>query len=195
MSTKTFNFKAFAIRHDDIPAFHAAYLALTVLIASLMTLGAFAVLIAAHMALDVVKYREVHGMRWGLVIRGVVRESLLDIVLLIIGFTSIVYLHYGVGLAAASGLLRFQEAILSGTILLATKSKIFFDFLTVISALPTHLRKIQVHPKKPWSAFECFLFGVLGACSVLLIVLPPLIGYPMEIFARIIGAEIVPWRI
>lgn len=195
MNTLHLNFKAFALRHDDIPAFHAAYLALTVIIASLMTLGAFAVLIAAHMALDVVKYREVHGMRWKLVLRGVIRESLVDIVLLMIGFTSVVYLHHGVGLAAASGLLRFQEAILSGSILLVTKSKIFFDILTVASAMPVHLQKIRVHPKKPWSAFECFLFGVLGACSVLLVVLPPLLGYPMEVFAKLIGAEIVPWRI
>ncbi len=195
MSHTALSFKAFAARHDHSPAFHAAYLCLTVLIAVMLNLGAFVLLIAAHMALDTIKYREVHGMRWKWVFRGVVRESLVDIVLLILGFTSIVYLHHGVGLAAASGLLRSQTTFLKGIILLLTKSRILFDILCVLSALPQHMHHIAVHPKKPWTAFECFCFGVLGSCAFLLLVLPALGGIPMDVLQRTFEGQIVPWHI
>ena len=47
--------RLFAHRHDELPAFHAAYLVITVLCAALLSLGAFAALIVAHIALDYVK--------------------------------------------------------------------------------------------------------------------------------------------
>ena len=53
--------RTFAWVHDELPAFHAAYLVLTFLTAALFNFGVFALLIAAHMMLDFVKYREVHG--------------------------------------------------------------------------------------------------------------------------------------
>lgn len=195
MPTTTRKFKAFAARHDHSPAFHATYLVVTILIAAMLNLGAFVLLIAAHMTLDVVKYREIHGMRWKLVWRGVVRESLIDLVLLAVGFTSVVYLHHNVGIMAASGLLRSEVTILKGLILVTTKSRILFDVLCVLNALPQHMQTIAVHPKKPWSALECFLFGVLGACAVLLFVLPVLLGLPFELLQRALEGQLVPWHI
>jgi hypothetical protein len=195
MSTTSRKLKAFAVRHDYSPAFHATYLALTILISAMLNLGAFVLLIAGHMALDTVKYRETHGMRWKLVARGVIRESLIDVVLLVIGFASVVYLHHGVGLAAASGLLRSQATLIQGVILVTAKSRILFDVLCVLNSLPQHMQTVLVHPKKPWSAFECFLFGVLGACLVLLLVLPLLIGLPMEVLQKALDGQMVPWHI
>ncbi len=195
MYSPILTFKGIAKTHDQSPAFHATYMVLTVLIAAMLNLGAFLVLIVAHMALDTVKYREVHGMRWKHVARGVVRESLVDVVLLILGLTSVVYLHHEMGLAAASGLLRAQATLLNGLILVATKSRILFDILCVVSALPSHMQQVAVHPRKPWSAFECFCFGVLGTCTVLLLVLPTLVGLPTHILPTAIQAHMVPWHI
>ena len=57
------------------------------------------------------------------------------------------------------------------------------------------MQMIAVHPKKPWTAFECFLFGVLGACAVLLIVLPILVGLPLEVIGKALDGQMVPWNI
>ncbi len=195
MSTTTRKLKAFAARHDHSPAFHATYLVVTVLIASMLNLGAFVLLIAAHMTLDVVKYREVHGMRWSWVWKGVVRESLVDLVLLAVAFTSVVYLNQNVGLIAASGLLRSEVTLLKGIILVVTKSRIFLDVLCVLSALPQHMQTVAIHPKKPWTAFECFLFGALGACMFMLLVMPFMIGLPMELLQNALEGQMVPWHI
>lgn len=189
-------FRAFANTHDRSPAFHAAYLSITVIIAAMLNLGAFALLIAAHMALDTIKYREVHGLKWKYVLRGVVRENLIDIVLLALCFASMAYLHHGTGIIAASGLLRSQATLLKGIILVAAKSKILLDVLHVLSVLPAHMQHMAVHPKKPWTAFECFCFGVLGACMVLLLALLPMMtGISFAVLREAFVGQMVPWHI
>ena len=61
MSTAIRHLRIFAHEHDDIPAFHAAYLVGTFLAAAIFNLGFFLLLIIGHMCLDVVKYRDFHG--------------------------------------------------------------------------------------------------------------------------------------
>jgi hypothetical protein len=168
---------------------------LTILISAMLNLGAFVLLIAAHMALDTVKYRETHGMRWKLVSKGVLRESLVDIVLLAVGFTSVVYLNHDVGIAAASGLLRSEVTLLKGLILVTAKSRILFDILCILNTLPHHMKTIAVHPKKAWSTFECFLFAVLGACAFVLLVLPMVTGLPFEVLGKALDGQMIPWHI
>ena len=83
----------FAQHHDEFPAFHAGYLALTIIAAAMLNLGFFAVLVLIHMALDVYKYKVVHKSSWLEVAEGVFRESLLDITLLLLGLVFAVYLY------------------------------------------------------------------------------------------------------
>ena len=99
MSKPLSSVRHFAHVHDDLPAFHAGYLVLTILVASLLNLGVFGLLIIAHMALDYVKYREHHGFSWRRTMEGMVRESLVDIALLGVGVVFAVYFHHTVALA------------------------------------------------------------------------------------------------
>ena len=111
MNTATVHLRHFAHEHDDLPAFHAVYLLLAILSAGFFNLGAFGLLIVAHMVLDVVKYRDRHGYSWHQTYDGVVRESLVDITLLLVGTVFAVYLHHSVGVASLSGLMRAELSI------------------------------------------------------------------------------------
>ncbi len=184
--------RSFAHAHDDLPAFHAAYIALALLAAALFNLGAFALLVLGHMALDVFKYREVHGFSWRLTAVGVLRESLVDITLLAIGFVSAVYLHHSVGIASVSGLLRAELTVLRMIGTLLPKAKILHDILKVIAHLHQYLE--QVHPKirSGWSQLEVLCFYFLAISVLLLFFAAPLMGVHWEVVRGVLLEEIVP---
>lgn len=192
--TKT-SFVRFLTQHDELPAFQAAYLAITVLIAGLLNLGAFALLIAAHMTIDVFKYRERHLQTWPRTIKGVLRENLTDIMLLLFGMVVSIYLNHASGIAAASGLLHAQETILRGLLLLGVKSQILFHTLTVFFNVPAYLDRIRVHPKKPWTSAEGYKIVMIAGCVTLLIIAPFILPMTAGTFAGIIHDQLVPWNI
>ena len=167
--------RAFAQRHDELPAFHAAYLVLTILVAALLNLGAFGLLIIAHMVLDTVKYREVHRMSWPETIRATLRENLFDHTLFVLGFLIAVYLHHSLpGIAGISGLLRSEITIARGLGTLLPKTEILQRFLHVIFHLRHHLTHIETPIGERFTPTERFSIVLIG-CSLLLLLLAPAI--------------------
>lgn len=187
--------RTFATRHDQLPAFHATYLVLTALIAALLPLGAFALLIVAHMALDTVKYREIAEFRWSRVVSATLRESLVDVTLFTIGLLFAVYLHHSLPLIASlSGLYRAQVTIARAVSTFVPKVKILGHVLGVMSHLQEYLATVAKRPRRFEPLEQVSLFS-LSVAIVLLALAPSALGLDAPHFWAILTSELVPWNI
>lgn len=187
--------RRFAHEHDDLPAFHAAYLVLTMLAAAMFNMGVFALLIVAHMSLDLVKYRELHGMPWRSTVEGIMRESLIDITLLLVGLVFGVYLHHSVGIAGLSGLLRAEVTIIRALGTMIPKMTILHDFLKVISHLNHYMRHVHPHFRDGYTGVERACFFFLGIAFTMLIFAIPILNLTVLEYQNILADQLVPWNI
>lgn len=199
MPTKTPAFslrsiRSFAYQHDDLPAFHAAYLVLTLLAAALFNLGFFAVLIVLHMLLDLFKYRDVHGFSWGKTVEGVIRESIVDVSLLLMGLAVAVYLHPSLPLfAGVQGLMLAEITLLRAVGVITPKLKILYDFLKIASHVELYVR--HVHPRfgKGASTVEYVATLSLLVSLGLLFIAPMILLVDPAQYVSILLGELIPW--
>jgi hypothetical protein len=186
--------RSFAHQHDDLPAFHAAYLVLTFLAAALFNLGFFALLIVCHLMLDVYKYRDVHHLNWKKTLEGMFRESLLDITLLCMGVTVAVYLHPSLPLyAGIQGLMLAEVTLLRAVGVVTPKLKILYDFLKILAHVDLYLSKKHVRLGKNVSALELVSLFSLCVSAGLLIAAPVLLSVDAAQYLSIILDEMIPW--
>ena len=181
--------------HDDLPAFHAAYLVLTMLAAAMFNMGVFGLLIIAHMSLDLVKYREFHGMSWRATFEGILRESLIDITLLFVGLVFGIYLHHSVGIAGLSGLMRAEVTIIRALGTMIPKMKILHNFLKVMSHLHHYMRHVHPHFRDSYSGVERACFFFLGITITLLLLAVPILDLTMLEYQNILADQLIPWNI
>ncbi|MBI1934075.1 hypothetical protein HYS30_00235 [Candidatus Peregrinibacteria bacterium] len=187
--------RTFAQRHDELPAFHAAYLVLTILTAALLNLGTFGLLIVAHMVLDTVKYREIHRMSWTKTVRATFRENLFDHTLFILGFLIAVYLHHSLpGIAGISGLLRSEITIARGLGTLLPKAEILQRFLHVIYHLRHHLTQSETPIGERFTPTERFSIVLIGCGALLLFLAPMILHIGSAQLLLITQEEIIPWH-
>jgi hypothetical protein len=195
--TQTFNIRSirsFAHQHDDLPAFHAAYLVLTLLAAALFNLGFFALLIAMHMMLDVFKYRDVHHYSWSKTIEGVIRESMIDVSLLVMGVTIAVYLHPSLALfTGLKGILLAEITILRAIGVISPKLKILYDFLKIFAHVDLYIRKIHPRLGKGASSIEYVAMLSLLVSIGLLFIAPIVLLLDPAQYLTILLGELVPW--
>ncbi|MFA7681918.1 MAG: hypothetical protein WCX61_02710 [Candidatus Peribacteraceae bacterium] len=189
------HFRDFAHRHDDIPAFHAGYLVLTLLAAAMFSLGAFGLLIIAHMTLDLVKYREYHGYGWKLTLEGMVRESLMDVTLLMIGLVFSVYLHHSVAFPGLSGAMRAELTIIRMFGTLIPKMKILHNFLKVMAHLRHYLDHAHPHLRQHWSVIDRVCFWTISFSAFLLAFSAPILHVNYTLINSILMQELIPWMI
>jgi len=186
----------FAHHHDELPAFHAGYLILVLLFAALFSMGAFGVLILAHMSLDVVKYREVHGYTWRGVVAGTFHESLIDLALLTVGFTFAVYLHHSVvGIASLSGFMRAEVTVIRSLGMLIPKLKILHHFLKVVTNLYEYLQSVHPQMEKGLSTLERVSLFALLTSLLLLVLSPMLLQIDLVQLQGILLEELIPWKL
>jgi hypothetical protein len=186
--------RAFAGQHDDLPAFHAAYLVLTLLAAALFNLGFFAALIVLHMALDIFKYRDVHGYSWRKTAEGMVRESIVDISLLSMGLAVTVYLHPSVPLfAGVQGIMLAEITLLRAIGVITPKLKILYDFLKVIAHIDVYLRHLHPRLGKRPSIIEYVATLSLFVAIGLLLIAPLILLIDPAQYSRILVDEMIPW--
>ena len=184
----------FAKHHDELPAFHAAYLALTIIAAAMLNLGFFAVLVLIHMALDVYKYKVVHHGTWAEVAEGVVRESLLDITLLLLGMVFAVYL-YNVTLGGGTTELSIKMNILRAMLLFIPKLTILHHFLKVVSHVHHYIQNMHVHIHKPWRPVEITCMVICLIALFLLAFAPSLLQLDRDIIIHIVANILNPLKI
>ncbi|MCB9808417.1 hypothetical protein H6770_04145 [Candidatus Peribacteria bacterium] len=195
MQTLIAPLRHFAHEHDDIAAFHAAFLVLAFLSAGLFNLGAFGLVIIAHMSLDVVKYRERHGCTWAETTEGALRESLVDVTLLLVGLVFSVYLHHSVGVSSLAGLMHAEVAMIRSVALLVPKIKILHHFLKIVSHLHHYLEQIHPRHRAKWSGLDHLCFYFCGVSILLLVFAAPLMNVHSEVVLSILQHELVPWHL
>lgn len=189
------SFSSLARSHDDLPAFNAAYWVLTFLAAMLFNAGAFAILIAGHMALDVYKYRDVHGKKWGKVVEGVVRENLLDVSLLSLGIAFSVYFHASLPiLAGIRGILRTEITIINAIVQITVKAHILHNVLMVLSHLYTYLHGVHPRLGSRASFLEAVAIAALAVSSALILLSPVLLDIDAEGMMRLAADIMIPWK-
>lgn len=182
--------------HDDLPAFNAAYWVLTFLAAMLFNAGAFAVLLAGHMALDVYKYRDIHRKKWGKVAEGVARENLLDVSLLTLGITFSVYCHSSLPLVAGlRGLVRTEISLFNALVQVFVKVHVLNNVVGVLADVHNYLG--DPHPRlgKKFSVLEAVSALGLGMSVTLLAAAPFLLGLDGDDVSRLAAELLVPWNL
>lgn len=188
----THRVRAVAGAHDDFPAFHVLSIALTLLAAAMLNIGAFIVIIAAHAALDIVKYRELHTFSWAKTLEATLRESLLDIFFLSLALCFTLYLHHGQSVFALSGLVRFEEVFLRLFGIGLARLEVLLHGIWVFSDVRQHVRDVR-DATGPWRCTEIVCLCACAASLMFIIVSPLLMG-PGEA-AKVLGEQLVPWRI
>lgn len=191
----TLALRHFAYEHDDLPAFHAGYLVLTIVAAGMLNLGAFAVLIAAHFSLDLVKYREVHGFTWAHTFEASLREGLMDFFLFATALAFSTYLHHAIGIAALSGVIRsdLSFARLAGVFL--PKFEILHRFVAVLLHIGEHMRTVHLRIGQALTAGEKLQIFLLVASILLILSAPGLLHIPAAAVGSALAHEMIPWRL
>lgn len=185
--------RRFARAHDQLPAFHASYLILTIFIAGMLSLGCFGLLVLLHMGLDVVKYRDVHGMTWFRTAEMTLRESLVDIMLLGIGALFTVYLHHSLGIIAGlSGIQRAEVTLIRATGTVIPKLKILDDVLKTVWHLHEYLSQVPLRLQKRWAMHEYAALAILVGVISLIAAAPMLLDIAPRHLMRILLTELTP---
>ncbi len=187
---------SFARSHDDLPAFNAAYWMLTLLAAMLFNAGAFAVLIGAHMTLDVYKYRQVHGRSWRKVCEGVFRENLLDISVLSLGVAFSVYCHTALPIfAGLRGMLRTEIAVLNAIVQVTVKTHVLHGFLTILANIHEYFEQMHPRMNRGLSLVETVAVASLIVTVSLTLVAPWVLGLDAAQVSHVASDILVPWKL
>jgi len=144
MTAITRSIRGFAHEHDDIPAFHAAFLVGTILCAAVFNLGFYLMLIVAHVMLDIVKYHDVHGMSFKKTLKAAALESIGDIALFLLALNFAVYLNHTYMLNALGGMMRSGLTVLRAFGTMLPKIRILENMCTI--ALNFHGYMHTAHP-------------------------------------------------
>ncbi len=195
MQTIFGSLRTLAREHDELPAFKAAYLVVAFIIAAMFNMGAFALLIAAHMALDIVKYRDVHGCGLMKTVVGVLRESLLDLMLLSLGLFFAVTFHHSVAMAGLSGLLRAEITLIGGFGTVIPKFEILHHFVQTILHLHAHFVSAHERIGKRLSMGELICVLLIFGSVTALWMMPTFLHIEPSVVEQILLWEIIPWRI
>lgn len=182
--------------HDDLPAFNAAYWVLTFLAAMLFNAGAFLILIVGRMALDVYKYRAVHGKKWKKVAEGVARGNMLDVSLLALAVAVGVYCHSALPLIAGlRGLVRTELAVLNAVVQIAVKMHVLRGFMAAIARGRDYLGQSHSRMGKKLSTLEIASLVGLAASFAFLAIAPWTLSLDASEINRMASDTLVPWRL
>lgn len=150
--------------HSDLPALRAGYLAVAALIASLLNLGIFGVIVAFGFILDYRRYKT-SKIKPGLAMRAALRDNIFDLGLLSIALLASLSSSSGHAVILAGGIMRYQESIVRGFVLLAAKSTMLFRLLKRLEQGSTRFALSNVY--RPLTVPELAAIGCLGIALLL----------------------------
>lgn len=168
MIALTHSIRGFAHEHDDMPAFHAVFLVGTILCAAVFNLGFYALLILAHVALDIFKYHDVHRLNLRMTLKAAALESIGDIALFLTALTFAIYLNHTYMLSALSGMLRSELTLLRALGTMLPKIRILENMCAI--ALNFHGYLHTPHPSlnRSLSRLERYSVRTIIVCTLLL---------------------------
>ncbi len=191
MRTLTSTLQIFARSLDDIPAIRAGHIALIILAAALLNLGAFAVLITGHMCLDLIKHCD-GKTSFAKAIQRTWHENIVDVALLVISFTIALYFHHTGGIVAISGLIRADVFLLQGLVVFLPKAKILYRSLHTIQTVQNRLTRTL---PLQWTFGRTFATAAIAVCVLFLLVAPIVLKIQTGSLAGFVERELVPWNL
>lgn len=189
MQTMLLSVRSFARRHDELPAFHAAAIVLGFVIASLCTTGLFILAITVHACLDLVKFRDVHGLAWRPALVQALRTNVVMMTLVVTGLTASMYLHPSFGLLAGLSGIALAEGSLAraGAVVLPK-----FAVLQHLSGrLDTLMGSCEAGPR-PFGTVEKSFLALFIAALALLLAGPTLLHVPLSTYLLVLRFELTP---
>lgn len=161
-----------AHHHDEWPMFRIWFSVTTIVASIVLNLGVFAMLVALHMGLDVIKYRTKHRLSWHWVIVETLRESLVDVFFIALGLLLAVAFHHAVAIGGLGKLAELELLLLNLILRVGPRIKIAEHLLEVILYWKHHFEE-QLPPRSPLNRSEKgFILATL--IIVLGIVITPL---------------------
>ncbi len=192
MTAIVHSIRGFAYEHDEVPAFHAAFLVATILSAAVFNLGFFAFLIIGHMTLDFVKYRDLHRMSVGMTLKAIALESIADIALFLLALTFAVYINHTYMLSAVSGMMRSQLTVLRALGTLIPKVRIMENMLSIVLNMHTYMHVTHAGLGRRLNRIEKWSLRTIAVCAGLLI-LAALIYHNHEWdLVQVLRKELIP---
>ncbi len=190
MQTLLFSFRSFARQHDELPAFHAAAIVLTFVIASLCTTGFFLLVITAHACLDLVKFHDVHGLSWRASTAQAMRSTIVMFTLLLTGLTASMYLHPSLGIIAGlSGIALAEASVLRG---MATVLPKFMALQQLSGRAAGLLDWTDLERPRAFGPSERSYLAVLVTLVLLLSAAPILLNVPLSTYLLVLRIELTP---
>lgn len=186
---------AFAHAHDDMPAFHAAYLVGTFFAAALFNLGFFACLIAMHMCLDYVKYRDIQKLPLGKTIKAILLESLVDITLFSVALAASIYLHHTFALSLVGGLVRSELAIAAIFAIVIPKMEILDHSLAMYVHMNRYMHEKHFTLPRRLTPFQRICIGLTLTAIALLVFSPAFFAHSESNLGFILEKELIPWKL
>lgn len=183
--------KQFALKHDEIPAFHVSFAILTFISAAMLSLGWFAILIILHIVLDIAKYRDVHGFTWRETMNATLHESLLELMFFNMALLISVYFHSSTGFLNISGLLRAEATLVYITGVVVPKFIIMEHVLKALTHISHYIGNLKPDAKRAYLIVPEKIYASFIVCSVVLLLAAPYItNTPPEVINNVILHEL-----
>ncbi len=184
--------RAFIDGHDRLPAFYVAYLVLTLCAAFFLNLGAFAVVVCLHVALDVLKFRwQARRGAW-IPLLAAFHENLIECTLFAVALAFSVYVHHMVGIVGMSGVLRAEASLLGFVLFLAKSSDLFEGSLKIIAETLHFVERVRPDAHRGFTFCDRFYVATIAACALLLAFAPQFTGAEPRVIGIVILAELMP---
>jgi hypothetical protein len=145
----------------------------------------FALLLLLNIGLDFWKYRSGRGLRLRLALRATLRENLFDVALFCMALLASLTLHYGQVVVIVSGLLRYQESLVRGLLLICAKSHLLFRTIERFEKGCMTQKLNGASIVKPWSVPEMLALS----CVTLSLMLP--LGFSFTVVYFVIIYSII----
>ena len=160
-----------AHRHDDWKWFKVWFAVATVTASIVLNLGIFALLVSAHMVLDVIKYRTRHNLNWYWTGVETLREGLVDVFFISFGLLLSVAFHHEVAIGGLGRMARLEVLLLNLLLRVGPRIKIAEHLLEIVLYWKHHFEKAFI-PHEKLSRSELSLLVAIIATTASIFVVP-----------------------
>ncbi len=182
--------------YEKLPSFHAAYLMLVLVFAALCNLGFFTILVIAHISLDYLKYRVNFQYEPWEAFRGMMKESLVDVALLLLALSTFVYLNQSLPIIAdLEGARVLHVTVVRALALILPKLTILHHSLRVLFHVPSYFQTPYPKLYKPFRLSDYVCIATCFIAAGLLIASPFILHISIDQLKEILLQQMIPWVI
>ncbi len=187
--------KRLAKAHDHMSAMQIGAGIFILLVAALFNPGAFGILVLTHMALDVIKYRQIHQWPWSTTLVATLRESLVDLALLSFIFCIGLYASFGAELMPHGTILATEALLFRALVVLLVQVEVCRHVLHGITDSIGHFPDVRLGVTGPLYPIEVWAMCLLSICIFLIVLIPILLHLTTTEFTYAVLQQLIPWRI